>query len=127
MSGLKLDQQDDTPEFIIGGDNLLHCQLVDECGNPFVDLTGATEVDFILQNADLSLCHLKLTESNVVITNGPFAKFDVICPLAKSALLLASAAGALSDAELQYTLSGKLKIENLPQSIKVSAKIFPSS
>lgn len=126
--GLRLEASEETPEIIIGADNVLHMELVDACGKPFVDLTAATQIELILQNADLTFCHLKLTpDGNVVVTNGPFAKFDVLCPIAKSLLLKASAAGALSDAELHYTLAGKLTIKNLPQSIKVSPRQFPTS
>ena len=117
-----------TPTIIIGEDKTLSVQLVDDTGQP-IDLSTATEIDAMFMNADGTCVHKKLSTAGVVLTSGPFGKFNVLLSGADTAALQLSPAApnpGLSGFEIHYRVNGLTTFVLLRNSLSIIPRMFPA-
>jgi hypothetical protein len=114
------------PNIIKGEDKVITIQLSDPKTKDFIDITSASEIVVLFLNQDETVLQKKLSLSQVVLLSGVAGKFQVILPLADTALMKATPADGQSDVEVRLTFAGKLTIVELPDSIEVTPKLFPT-
>ena len=139
---LNLGQQTQLPPTVIlGEDKVLNVQVnqitQDNCGNDCtqpLDISAATQIVAIFQNADLSFLYKKLSLSQIAITSGPFGRFSITLLAADTALLAPSpgpqpgcCGGGYSAIEIHLTIAGQETIINLPNSVNIVPRQFPTS
>lgn len=133
--GLDYCNQLPVPVIVQGEDKVLTIKLVSSStGDPF-DLTAASAITALLLNADSTVLELTLT-SGVTIVNPSAGKIQVYITAAQSLLLALNpvitnppfppAPGGYQNLELRITIGGEITIVQLPQSVSVVAKLFPS-
>ena len=115
------------PTVIMGEDKTLDVKLTsDTTGDP-LDLTGASEIEAILLNADATYLEKKLTTSGIVLVSGPGGHFQILLAASESALLQASPTGSYSDIEVHLTIASKLSIGILSGSVNIIPRRYPSA
>jgi hypothetical protein len=114
------------PKIIKGEDKVITIQLSDPKTKDFIDITSATEIIVLFLNQDDTVLQKKLSLSQVVLLSGVAGKFQVILPLADTLLMKATPTDGQSDVEVRLTIAGKLTIVELPDSIVVTPKLFPT-
>lgn len=112
---------------ILGEDQPVSVTLVDSTTKLPFDLSSATEIIALFQNLDLSILQKKKSTGGIVLLSGPGGAFQILLTAAETALLAPSPTNGYSDLEVKVTIAGKLTIIQLPQSLKVLPRIFPSA
>jgi hypothetical protein len=127
------------PTRVLGSDITLPLQVNSRLTGLPVPIGAATEIVAILLKADGTFLEEKLSLGGVFIIDGDAGQANILIAAADSALLAPSPVyvpavppapfvpPVFSSVELHITLAGKTSIVNLPNSINLVSRLFPTA
>lgn len=125
------DTEPKYPTVILGEDRTLNVQLVTLLKPNGINITGVTEIDIMLLNADDSCLHKLLTTGGVVVVDATTAMLQLLLTGIESALLKPSTYDDKGNPipvgiEVHYTIAGKTTYVNIPKAFYLVPRLFPN-